>query len=195
MWRAASHFASQRFLGEEFWRAFFETLFLCRSPQASLLSNAWHDSLAKYASLTTFGHMMVHSMTFARKHVSIAVRQIMLPCARICFLAAPFYASSHKVVGCNDRFAYRCAISETVINPPFQVSAIATINISPRRSSGVDIPVETNDFCLLCKFNSIDSWIIKPTNVLGIIGIVLYNPFGENNQDRLVGRSCFARIY
>ncbi len=97
MWRAASHFASQRFLGEEFWRAFFETLFLCRSPQASLLSNALHDSLAKYASLTTFGHIMVNSMTFARKHVSIAVRQIMLPCARICFLAAPFYASSHSV--------------------------------------------------------------------------------------------------
>src|SRR5437763_1119587 len=38
---------------------------------------------------------MVHSMTFARKHLSMAVRQIMLPCARICFLSAPYYASSH----------------------------------------------------------------------------------------------------
>jgi hypothetical protein len=40
---------------------------------------------------------MVNSMTFARKHLSIAVRQIILPCARICFLSAPFYGSSHKL--------------------------------------------------------------------------------------------------
>jgi hypothetical protein len=39
---------------------------------------------------------MVNSMTFARKLLSIAVRQIILPCARICFLSAPFYGSSHK---------------------------------------------------------------------------------------------------
>jgi len=46
--------------------------------------------------LTTFGHIMVNSVTVARKHVSIRVRQIMLPCARICFLSAPFYGSSHR---------------------------------------------------------------------------------------------------
>ena len=62
------------------------------------MSGASYDSLANYASLTTFGHIMVNSMTFARKHLSIAVRQIILPCARICFLSAPFYASSHTLV-------------------------------------------------------------------------------------------------
>jgi hypothetical protein len=41
---------------------------------------------------------MVNSMTFARKHLSIAVRQIMLLCARICFLSAPFYGSSHTMI-------------------------------------------------------------------------------------------------
>ncbi len=38
-------------------------------------------------------------MTFARKHLSIAVRQIMLYGARICFLSAPFYGSSHTDIG------------------------------------------------------------------------------------------------
>jgi hypothetical protein len=33
------------------------------------------------------------------------------------------------VVGCDDRFAYRCGISETGINPPFKITPIAPINI------------------------------------------------------------------
>jgi hypothetical protein len=37
---------------------------------------------------------MVNSVGFARKRLSMAVRQIILPCARICFLSAPFYGSS-----------------------------------------------------------------------------------------------------
>jgi hypothetical protein len=39
---------------------------------------------------------MVNLMAFARKHLSIRVRQIMLQCARICFFSAPFYGSSHN---------------------------------------------------------------------------------------------------
>src|SRR6266571_160307 len=70
---------------------------------------------------------MVNSMTFARKHLSIRVRQIILPCARICFLSAPFYASSHRVQRyrcqtCKQTFTetkgtlfYRCRHSEEEI--------------------------------------------------------------------------------
>ncbi len=96
MWRFATPFASQGVLGEEVRPAFFETLFLCGALQAVLLSDAWQDSLAHYASLTTFGHIMVYSMTFIRNQVSSSERQIMLSFSAIlCFLSAPFYASSH----------------------------------------------------------------------------------------------------
>ena len=94
-WRFATLFASKCVLGKEFWHAFRERLLLRRALQASQVSAASYDSLANYASLTTFGHIMLHSITFARKHLSIAVRQIILPCARICFLSAPIYGISH----------------------------------------------------------------------------------------------------
>jgi len=93
MWRLATLFSSNCILGRESWHAFLERLFPHRALQASLLWGASYDSLANYASLTTFGHIMVNSITLARKHLSNAVRQIMLPCARICFLSAPFYGS------------------------------------------------------------------------------------------------------
>ncbi len=54
------------------------------------------DFQAIYASLTTFGHVMVNSMALARKHVSTRVRQIMLHCVRICFFSATDYGSSHN---------------------------------------------------------------------------------------------------
>jgi hypothetical protein len=95
-WRFATLFASKCVLSKESWHAFLERLLLRRALQASLVSGAKYDSLANYASLTTFGHIMVNSMTFARKHLSIAVRQIILPCARICFLSAPIYGISHN---------------------------------------------------------------------------------------------------
>jgi len=53
---------------------------------------------------------MVNSMTFDRKQLSTATRQIMLPCARICFLVAPFYASSHN------RFSAR-HLTQGVLSP------------------------------------------------------------------------------
>ena len=42
---------------------------------------------------------MVNLIVFVRKHLGIGERQIMLPCARICFLSAPFYGSSHTDIG------------------------------------------------------------------------------------------------
>src|SRR5205814_1908694 len=60
MWRFATLFASNCVLGKESWHAFLERLFLSRALQASLVSGAKYDSLANYASSTTFGHIMVN---------------------------------------------------------------------------------------------------------------------------------------
>src|SRR5437660_781928 len=39
-------------------------------------------------------------------YFSIRKRQIMLPCVRICFLAAPFYGSSHNEIGSYPRLCF-----------------------------------------------------------------------------------------
>lgn len=58
IWRFAILFATKCVLGKESWRAFLEKQLLRRALQASLVLGASHDSLAHYASLTTFGHIM-----------------------------------------------------------------------------------------------------------------------------------------
>ncbi len=64
IWRIPPHFASGAFLKKRFLSLFLEMPHPSHEiPVAEHL--AWHDSLAHYASLTTFRHIMVHSMTFA----------------------------------------------------------------------------------------------------------------------------------
>src|SRR4051794_9553930 len=61
MWRFPTLFASNCLLGKESWRAFRDRLLPRRALQASPVPGAYYDSLAHYASLTTFGHFMVNS--------------------------------------------------------------------------------------------------------------------------------------
>src|SRR5260370_9621388 len=64
---------------------------------AVLLANRLYLVLPSSYLCTLYLPLPRSVKAFARKHLSIRVRQIILHCARICFFSAPNYGFSHNI--------------------------------------------------------------------------------------------------
>jgi hypothetical protein len=77
---------------------------------------------------------MVDSMTFDRKHLSIAVRQIMLLSDRICFFSAPNYGISHSLPQ-SGQFGQACVERAVIVSASSLISTSVTANCFGRAAT------------------------------------------------------------